>query len=115
MIHIHRDLFDRRGGALGRDVADLYPVCEEGQRFLAGERLILDTAGQGSQKPWKNAIDHSLSIEDELGYGIDLLTEKRTALANLERNGLVTLRNDRVRLTREGAVVADAVALKLAE
>ena len=51
----------------------------------------------------------------ETDYGIDLLTEKRTALADLERNGLVTLRNNRVRLTREGAVVADAVALKLAE
>ena len=49
----------------------------------------------------------------ETDYGIDLLTEKRTALADLERNGLLTLRNNSVRLTREGAVVADAVALKL--
>ena len=51
----------------------------------------------------------------ETDYGVDLLTEKRTALADLERNGLLTLRNNRVLLTREGAVVADAVALKLAE
>ena len=51
----------------------------------------------------------------ETDYGIDLLTEKRSALADLERNGLLILRNNRLSLTREGAVVADAVALKLVE
>ncbi len=49
----------------------------------------------------------------ESDYGVDLLTEKPAALADLERNGLMALRNHHVFLTREGAVVADAVAMEL--
>lgn len=49
----------------------------------------------------------------ESEYGVDMLTEKRSELAELEQNGLLTLRNNRILLTREGAVVADAVALEL--
>lgn len=46
-------------------------------------------------------------------YGVDLLTDKLDELAELERRGLVTFRNQLVRLTREGAVVADAVTSRL--
>ncbi len=46
-------------------------------------------------------------------YGVDLLEEKPRVLAELERAGLVHPVTDRVRLTTEGAAVADAVALKL--
>ena len=46
-------------------------------------------------------------------YGVDLLTEKRRELAALEAAGLVEVSPARVRLTPEGATVADAVALRL--
>ncbi|MDT0631606.1 radical SAM family heme chaperone HemW [Rubrivirga litoralis] len=46
-------------------------------------------------------------------YGVDLLTDKAAALAALEGAGLVEVSPRRVRLTPEGAVLADAVALKL--
>lgn len=49
----------------------------------------------------------------EHDYGVDLLRDKRSALATLEENGLITVSPDHVLLTREGAVVADAVALEL--
>ncbi|MEL6715385.1 MAG: hypothetical protein AAFP86_16520, partial [Planctomycetota bacterium] len=47
-------------------------------------------------------------------YGFDLQTSRQSALADLQRGGLIRPLDDgRVRLTKEGAVVADAVALKL--
>jgi oxygen-independent coproporphyrinogen-3 oxidase len=49
----------------------------------------------------------------ERDYGVDLLTDKRAVLAELEKAGLIHPVTDRVRLTTEGAAVADAVALKL--
>ena len=49
----------------------------------------------------------------ERDYGVDLLTDKRAELAALEAAGLVEASTDRVRLTVEGAAVADAVALRL--
>ena len=49
----------------------------------------------------------------ERDYGVDLLAEKPAVLAELERAGLIHPVADRVRLTTEGAAVADAVALKL--
>ena len=48
-----------------------------------------------------------------MDYGIDLLTDKRAELAALEGAGLVEVSPRRVRLTLDGAAVADAVALKL--
>ena len=48
-----------------------------------------------------------------MDYGIDLLTDKRAELAALESAGLVEVSPRRVRLTLDGAAVADAVALKL--
>lgn len=50
----------------------------------------------------------------ERDYGVDLLAEKAAVLAELERAGLIHPVAGRVRLTTEGAAVADAVALKLA-
>jgi len=49
----------------------------------------------------------------ERDYGVDLLTDKRAELAALEGGGLVEVDTKRVRLTPEGAAVADAVALRL--
>ncbi len=49
----------------------------------------------------------------ERDYGVDLLTDQRAPLAALEDVGLVEVTTDRVRLTIEGAAVADAVALRL--
>ena len=49
----------------------------------------------------------------ERDYGIDLLTEKSSELAALESAGLVDVSGQRIRLTVEGATVADAVALRL--
>ncbi len=49
----------------------------------------------------------------ERDYGIDLLTEKADLLASFERESLLTVRNSRVRLTPDGAAVADALALRL--
>lgn len=46
-------------------------------------------------------------------YGVDLLADKAAELAALEGAGLVDVSPRRVRLTPEGATVADAVALKL--
>lgn len=46
-------------------------------------------------------------------YGVDLLVDKRAEVAALDRAGLITAASDRVRLTPEGAAVADAVAVKL--
>ncbi|MEM1042364.1 MAG: radical SAM family heme chaperone HemW [Bacteroidota bacterium] len=47
-------------------------------------------------------------------YGVDLLTEKIDALADLEAGGLIhPIRRSTVRLTDEGALVADAVTAKL--
>ncbi|NNF57362.1 MAG: radical SAM family heme chaperone HemW [Rhodothermaceae bacterium] len=71
---------------------------------LADEHILL------SLRLMEEGLDLA-RLRDE--YGVDLRLEKRAALADLERGGLVTVTDDRVRLTREGAVVADAVALKL--
>ena len=49
----------------------------------------------------------------EADYGVDLLADKRDALAALASAGLVEVSPARVRLTPEGATVADAVALRL--
>ena len=49
----------------------------------------------------------------ERDYGLDLLADKASELAALARAGLVETDARRVRLTPEGAAVADAVALKL--
>ncbi|MEO0559331.1 MAG: radical SAM family heme chaperone HemW [Bacteroidota bacterium] len=49
----------------------------------------------------------------ERDYGVDLLSEKRNELAALEGTGLIEVSPDRVRLTPEGATVADGVALRL--
>ena len=49
----------------------------------------------------------------ERDYGVDLLSERSGDLAALEGAGLVEVTGRRVRLTPEGATVADAVALRL--
>ena len=49
----------------------------------------------------------------ERDYGVDLLSERSDELAALEHAGLIEVSPARVRLTPEGATVADAVALRL--
>ena len=50
----------------------------------------------------------------ERDYGVDLLVDKRAELAAFEAAGLIEVDRRRVRLTIEGAAVADAVAVRLA-
>ena len=50
----------------------------------------------------------------ERDYGIDLLRDRRAELAAYESAGLIEVTPNRVRLTIEGAAVADAVAVRLA-
>ncbi len=75
-----------------------------GPDALADEYVLL------SLRLLEEGIDLAVLERD---YGVALLVERREALAELERAGLVVMEPGRVRLTREGAVVADAVALKL--
>lgn len=49
----------------------------------------------------------------ERDYGVDLLADKAAELAAFEHAGLIEVSQRRVRLTPEGAAVADAVALRL--
>ncbi len=49
----------------------------------------------------------------ERDYGVDLLSERAGVLAELERAGLIHPVSTHVRLTTDGAAVADAVALRL--
>ncbi|MDX1420737.1 MAG: radical SAM family heme chaperone HemW [Rubricoccaceae bacterium] len=46
-------------------------------------------------------------------HGVDLLVDRRAEVDALRRAGLLAVEPDRVRLTPEGAAVADAVAVKL--
>ncbi|MEM0963328.1 MAG: radical SAM family heme chaperone HemW [Bacteroidota bacterium] len=46
-------------------------------------------------------------------YGVDILHDRRAELSALEATGLVEVTSSRVRLTVEGATVADGVALRL--
>ncbi|HLT48496.1 MAG TPA: hypothetical protein VK002_14775, partial [Rubricoccaceae bacterium] len=46
-------------------------------------------------------------------YGVDLLVDRRAEVAALEAAGLLAVEPGRVRLTPEGAALADAVAVKL--
>ncbi|GAB5535732.1 MAG: radical SAM family heme chaperone HemW [Rubricoccaceae bacterium] len=75
-----------------------------GPDALADEAILLGLRGllDGLQL---DALEHN--------YGIDLLVEKRDELAALESAGLVDITPTRIRLTPEGATVADAVALRL--
>ncbi|HYE96240.1 MAG TPA: radical SAM family heme chaperone HemW [Rubricoccaceae bacterium] len=90
--------------------------------LLAGGHLPLDTREPlGPDALAEEAIllglrrlDTGLDLATlERDYGVDLLAEKPAELAALEAAGLIHSVTDRVRLTREGACVADAVALKL--
>lgn len=59
-------------------------------------------------------LDEGLDLEVlARDYGVDLLVDKRAEVAALEGAGLLVVAPGRVRLTPEGAAVADAVALKL--
>jgi oxygen-independent coproporphyrinogen III oxidase len=59
-------------------------------------------------------LDTGLDLERlARDYGVDLLVDKRAELAALEGAGLLAVEPGRVRLTPEGAAVADAVAVKL--
>lgn len=58
----------------------------------------------------EDGLDLDRLAED---YGVDLLVDKRAEVAALEAAGLIEADTRRVRLTTEGAAVADAVALRL--
>ncbi|CAN5597156.1 radical SAM family heme chaperone HemW [soil metagenome] len=84
------------------------PIAEQDQLGideLADEALMLGL----------RRLDVGLDVSDlQNRYGLDLLGDHAAVLAEMERAGLIhPIRNDRLRLTTEGAAVADSVALRL--
>ena len=79
-------------------------------REAVGPDELADEAVMLGLRRLKDGLDLDLLERD---YGVDLLSDKRAELAALEGAGLIEATTDRVRLTPEGAAVADAVALRL--
>jgi oxygen-independent coproporphyrinogen-3 oxidase len=80
----------------------------------ARETVDADTLADEAILLGLRRLADGLDLEDlERDYGVDLLAERSAVLAELERAGLIHPVTDRVRLTTEGAAVADAVALRL--
>ena len=80
----------------------------------ARERLGPDTLADEAILLGLRRLDTGLHLDGLAeDYGVDLLVERADTLAALERSGVLSIRDGRVRLTPEGAAVADSVALKL--
>ena len=78
------------------------------------ERLGADDLADEAILLGLRRLDTGLDLDTlEQDYGVDLLTEQADTLAALEGAGLLVVRDGHVRLTPEGAAVADAVALRL--
>jgi len=78
------------------------------------EALDADTLADEAVMLGLRRIADGLNLAElERDYGVDLLSERSAVLAELERAGLIHPVSDCVRLTAAGAVLADAVALKL--
>ncbi len=78
------------------------------------ERLGLDDLADEHVLLRLRLVEDGLDL-DRLAerYGVDLLSEKLDAIADLEAAGLTTLRGSTLRLTDEGVLVADAVTARL--
>ena len=80
----------------------------------AREQLDADTLADEAVLLGLRRLDLGLDLDTlERDYGVDLLVDKADVLAAFEGADLLTVRDGRVRLTPEGAAVADAVALRL--
>lgn len=80
------------------------------EREVLGADALADEAVMLGLRRLRDGLDLDRLEAD---YGVDLLGEKAAVLAALEGAGLLTVSPARVRLTPEGAAVADAVALRL--
>ncbi len=90
-------------------------LLRQGHRPLEHqERLGADTLADEYLLLRLRLLEDGLNLDVfEADYGVDLLTEKISALAELEAAGLIHPVASTVRLTDEGALVADAVTAKL--
>ena len=80
----------------------------------ARERLGADDLADEAVLLGLRRLDTGLDLDRlEADYGVDLLGEKAATLAALEGAGLLTVTPSRVRLTPDGAAIADAVAVRL--
>ncbi len=98
-----------------RNLPRYQALLQQGERPIdAQERLGADDLAD-EYVMLRLRLDDGLDLdvlEDE--YGVDLLTEKVDALADLEAAGLIhPIRGSVVRLTDEGALVCDAVTARL--
>jgi oxygen-independent coproporphyrinogen-3 oxidase len=80
------------------------------EREQVGPAALADEAVLLGLRRLDEGLDLAALARD---YGVDLLVDRRAELAALEGAGLLTVEPGRVRLTPEGAAVADAVAVKL--
>lgn len=99
-----------------RNLKRYQALLEQRQRPIeAQERLGADDLADEYVMLRLRLLEDGLDLDVlETNYGVDLLTEKIDALADLESAGLIhPIRNRVVRLTDEGALVADAVTAQL--
>lgn len=99
-----------------RNLKRYQALLEQRQRPIeAQERLGADDLADEYVMLRLRLLEDGLSLDTlEEDYGVDLLSEKIDELAELEAAGLVhPIRNRIVRLTDEGALLADAVAAQL--
>ena len=80
------------------------------EREALGADLLADEAVLLGLRRLDTGLDLTRLARD---YGVDLAVDKRAELAALKKAGLIVVDPGRVRLTIEGAAVADAVALRL--
>ncbi len=91
-------------------------LLQQGQRPVESqERLGADDLADEYLLLRLRLLQDGLDLDVlEADYGVDLLVEKLDALAELEAAGLIhPIRRSTVRLTDEGALVADAVTARL--
>jgi oxygen-independent coproporphyrinogen III oxidase len=98
-----------------RNLRQYEALLAQGQRPLdRQDRLGLDDLAAEYVMLRLRLLEDGLDLDTlENTYGVDLLSEKVDELAELESRGLATLRNGVLRLTPEGALLADAVTARL--
>lgn len=91
-------------------------LLKTGHRPLDGqEPLGLDELADEAILLGLRRLDTGLDLDRLLDrFGVDLLAEKPALLAELERSGLLEVHAAALRLTPEGAALADQIAVRLA-
>lgn len=98
-----------------RNIRQYVALLEQGQRPIEGQEvLMLDELADEYVMLRLRLLQDGLDLDTlESRYGVDLLTEKIDEIAALEEAGLARIRNGVLRLTPDGAIVADAVTARL--